>query len=597
MRRFAMLAALTAAVILLGTPGALATHSIPDAEVTEGSADAVPLQNKQNEPIVAINPRVGETNQVAAGANDNIDLEGCLNRSDNTCPFTAGVGVTGFAGSLDGGLTWNQPDYTGWSARACLGLPGESAAPADNCDPAVGPIGTVPWYFEEGLVADGDPVQTWGPRPGADGTFSWSNGSRLYYQDLVSNFSARRDEQTFRGFEAIGVSWSDNFPAAVVGDKNAWSRPVLISGSLSAVTFSDKNWIAADDAASSPFFGYVHACWVSFRSIGGAPEPVMYARSTDGGVTWDQRKQLTPAANTGRGHGRQGCQVDTDSDGVVYVFFRGGEIGRPQDPPTQDRAMLMTRSFDGGVRWERARPVAEVEECGLLDPVQGRRTFDGVAGARTNSFPSVSIANGAPLGNGPNTIVLSWCDGPTTTTGAAEEALVQWSSDKGETWSAPVDAAPAADRPDFPAVAISPDGTDVYMTYMNFLQPWQATTAGPRLMHGVVRHASFAASLGAFADVHRGANGDARASTANSLAFEFLGDYNAVDAENDFAVAVWNDVRAAGDCPAIDAWRQAQVDFRRGTGPDPGPPPPITSCPPTFGNSDIWGTRVNDPSP
>src|SRR5918995_110399 len=119
----------------------------------------------------------------------------------------------------------------------------------------------------------------------------------------------------------------------------------------SAVTFSDKNWIAADDAESSPFFGNVYACWVSFRSIGGAPEPVTFSRSTDGGETWSAPKQLSPAANTGRGHGRQGCQVDTDSDGVVYVFWRGGELGEPDNPPFRPQTILMARSFDGGVRF------------------------------------------------------------------------------------------------------------------------------------------------------------------------------------------------------------------------------------------------------
>jgi hypothetical protein len=101
-------------------------------------------------------------------------------------------------------------------------------------------------------------------------------------------------------------------------------------------------------------------------------------------------------------------------------------------------------------------------------------------------------------------------------------------------------------------------------------------------MEGVVRHATIGSGgvPGAFSTVQRGVTGDARGSSANSLGSEFLGDYNYVAASNVSAVAVWNDVRNAADCPAIDAFRAG------GARPAPG-----TDCPATFGNSDIWSGR------
>src|SRR5262249_21177453 len=209
---------------------AAATPYGSDTLVTNGSPSTTFPQNKQNEPAVAINPFAPSI--VAAGVNEEVDLEACNNRNDKTCPFTAGISVSGIYFSDDGGSTWSQPTYTGWSARSCLGLVGtQPNSPADNCNPHPGPLGTLPRHFENGLVADGDPAVAFGPRRGADGTFSWANGWRLYYANLTANFAAERSEASFKGFEAIGVSRldSDNYAAAKAGVNNAWKPPVLVS--------------------------------------------------------------------------------------------------------------------------------------------------------------------------------------------------------------------------------------------------------------------------------------------------------------------------------------------------------------------------------
>src|SRR5436309_10354887 len=189
-----------AAGLLVG----LAAAFNPDTRVSVGSPVTPFSQNKQNEPALAVD--ANHPSVLVAGANDNIDMEACNAGTDNTCPFTAGVGVSGVYFSFDSGTTWTQPTYTGLTARDCQGAPGAGDPP---CTAHTGPIGTLPWYAENGLASDGDPAVAFGPRPGAGG-FSWANGSRLYYANLTANVGATRSEQAFKGFEAIGVSRTDN---------------------------------------------------------------------------------------------------------------------------------------------------------------------------------------------------------------------------------------------------------------------------------------------------------------------------------------------------------------------------------------------------
>jgi hypothetical protein len=555
-----LLVAVTAALVL----PTLAYAQTPEAKVSVAGPTTPYLPNAVNEPALAID--ANQPMVLAAGANDLVDSAPC---DGSSCDLTPDIGISGIYFSLNEGASWVQPTYTGLTARSGT--------------PQVGPINTLPWYFENGMSSHGDPALAFGPQPGPGG-FSWANGSRLYYANLAFPIPGRAP---FNGGSAVAVSRTDNAAAAAAGGvsgKAAWMPPVVVS-KQSAATFSDKEDIWADNAATSRFFGNVYVCNVAFRSIGGAPEPVVVSASSDGGTSWRQR-QLSAATNNAQTGGRQGCAVRSDSTGVVYVVWEGADI------QTRQSVFYLARSVDGGNNFEKPRAIANVVDVGLPDPVSGRIVFDGLAGTRTDSFPSLGIANGAPTGTGAtNTLVLTWTDARAGLN--QEQALVQTSTNQGLSWSTPVNAAEAADRPDNPAVAISPTGSDLYLVYDAFLQPFQTTTANPRRMQGVVRHADLSAggAVGAWSTLHRGAVGDARGTT-RTLNREAVYDYNYAAATRTYGAVVWMDVRDAADCPAVDAYRQSLID-----GSPIAPPAPLTDCSAQFGNNDIYGGTYLDPTP
>jgi hypothetical protein len=559
---------LAAAGILIAATTALGVSG--DTNVTNGSPPTPFSQNKQNEPTITHD--ANHPNILVAGSNDEIDEQGC---NGTRCPFTPGIGVSGVYFSFDSGQTWVQPTYTGFSARACKSGP---------CTPAPGPIGTLPWYFENGLVSDGDPAVAFGPRLGTNG-FSWGNGSRLYYANLTSNFPTANGETAFNGFEAIAVSRTDNVQAAAANDKSAWMTPVLVSHQNNT-TFSDKEQIWADNASSSPFFGNVYVCWANFvgqEKGNAAPAQLQVSVSSDGGATWSSPHPIGAAANNSQRNPLDGCTIRTASNGTAYVFG----IGTLSSGGHQSFE-LMSTSTNGGGSWSNPTPVAgPVTQPGVFDPVLGRPTIDGIAGARSDlaPAPSVDIANGAPTGAGASDrLVMSYVSGTIN----QQHVFFTESGDGGNTWSTPraVETG-ASDHGLYTAPAISPDGKSAYVIYNAFTTPYRNNTTDPRTLVGVFLKAPVSAGgTGTFAEIHRGAPGDPRGSSQNNLVGEFLGDYVYATATNTFGAAVWNDTRNAADCPAIDAWR---MSLRTAPG-TVARPAPLTDCPATFGNSDIFGT-------
>jgi hypothetical protein len=596
-RKLALLPVAVACVLCLAAPAFA-------SDVSVGSPPGTTPQNHQNEPAVAIDQ--SHPSFAVAGWNDFVDWAPCP-RADavqfGTCadPADDGVGLSAVAFSFDSGKSWIQPTYTGWTAADCN--------PISACTPHVGPIHTLPWYFENTLVSSGDPAVAVGPIP-VNGRFSWANGSRVYYANLVgawpSGFAFPNPE--FHGFLGVGVSRLDNPTPSSVLDKASWKPPVIVNTHTGQTAFEDKEQIWADNAASSRFFGRVYVCNPEFRSVGQHrgrggtfPVPLTFSYSTDGGSTWSTR-QITPAGTNGSGpnlFGLSGCTVRTDSHGVVYVFAEMFENPTLVGLPTHG-FHVMFKSTDGGQSFTKAQVVRQITDpCFFVDPVYGRCVMDGFAGARTDlsAAPSVDIANGAPTGAGAsNEILDAWADGGSDVN--ANTAKLIWSLDGGQSWSDPATVSLGGDRPLYAAPAISPTGDRAYVIYEADTAPWRgADMTSPRPYHGVFLTTPLTGgSPGSWSVIYNGStdtstgHNDLRGTyPGHDIYQERVGDYVYAAATATYGLGVWTDAQNAAVCGPVQSYRAASL--AAGTRALPAPWP-LADCPGAFGNTDIWASTT-----
>jgi hypothetical protein len=285
---------------------ASAAPTAAGALVTVGSpADSAP-RNAQNEPALAVDPT--SPNILAAGANDLVDTQPCSKQASTTagaCSFplgtyNLGIGLMGVYFSFDSGHSWIQPTYRGLTAADC-------DPTAEPCTPHVGPIRTIPNFFENGLRSRSDPGVAFGPVP-VNGTFSYANGSRLYYATLATNLTDTRIEQGgINAATAITVSHIDNLTPARVADQSNWSKPYFVPAHIAASAGLDKEQVWADNVATSQFFGNVYVCYADFHSFSQGNNFALVpsvAVSSDGGQTWKAHQVAPPTTAAPQGSGR-----------------------------------------------------------------------------------------------------------------------------------------------------------------------------------------------------------------------------------------------------------------------------------------------------
>lgn len=475
-------------------------------------------QNKQNESPMAVNPT--DPLNAISGGNDEIQEPNCTPATGDpsSCPFGATVDTDGVYVTTNGGTSWTQTILN--------------------------------WYPAYGFTSDGDPAVAFGPKPDGNGGFAFTNGARAYAGSLASVPFGSPDQLL------IGVARSD--------DKGVtWSGPVVATSRDNKVSGNDKEAIWADKETGSPYFGNVYVSWTGFRGTGNfgsaptyEPEPIMFARSTDGGLTWSKAVQISSAFNTFPVGGRQGSTIRTDADGNVYVFWDGSLKLRS--------TVMGAKSTNGGKTFGTPFLVSYKDDN--PSPLPG-------ASFRDNSFPQADASG--------NSLYVTWTDYDADA-GHGVVKLAK-STNGGASWTLSTAADVSGRSPFYPAVAVRGSNVFIGFNAIDDVDAGTAPGAGVVFYDAYYVYSTNGGANFASAVKISATPSDPDAATTNGLTAQFIGDYNGAAAGSDgnFWFS-WTDTRNGATCSAIDNWRAGTA----------AKPNIYDSCPSAFGNSDIYVAKI-----
>jgi hypothetical protein len=419
----------------------------PDVTVNQDAAAA-----SQNETAIAVDPN--NPKRVVAAANDYVTRTWTCTRGGTPCS-ALGDGYSGTYFSNDGGATWCCASALDGSSQGTL-IPGVDHLSGGQYD------------------AGGDPA------------VAFDSHGNVYYAGL--GFDRLASPNT------VAVN-KGTFPSGHL----TWGPPTFIDQTTSPAIVNDKEWIGADHSASSPFRDRVYVTFTRFifdpHTGRYVQSPIFEAHSSDGGATFSAPQSIVSNVLYD-----QGSRPVVGPDGTVYVFFEGSTRLATLN------STYVVKSTDGGETWSTPVAIAPV-----VDVIPLANTA-----FRVNSFPAADIdpTNG--------TLYATWSSQTSDTTGGLCPArtnsgchsatFYSTSTDGGATWATPklmfpgLDAAtrtvvgpypvtqpnpctvsgtptpcpplkPNTRRVDtlWPSVAVSPDGTHVYMSAYaaDVVSPWQ----------------------------------------------------------------------------------------------------------------------------
>ena len=249
-------------------------------------------------------------------------------------------------------------------------------------------------------------------------------------------------------FAADGVSAMAVARSADGG--RTWGVPLPLQRDAGAEFFNDKNTLLADPYDAR----FVYAVWGRLKGNGNGP--AFFARSTDGGTSWEPARSIFDPGAADQTFGNylvMSAPTASAPNGVLLnAFMRFSRNSSGSN--TLSTQMFAMRSLDRGATWSTPVFVGDYLGVPTREPDDGSTVRDG------GGLPSVAAG---PDGR----FHMVWQD--TRFTGGAFNGIVySQSSDGGQSWSsiASVNARPDV-RAFMPTVAVRTDGT-IGVSYFDF---------------------------------------------------------------------------------------------------------------------------------
>lgn len=214
--------------------------------------------------------------------------------------------------------------------------------------------------------------------------------------------------------------------------------------------FNDKESVTADPRDPN----LVYVVWDRTISPGQAgtprrgsdpPDQIMFARSLDAGLTWEQPRVIARIAGTPLGN-----QIVVLPDGTLVDVF---EVAEPGESDSSGSRQQVIRSMDRGVTWSAPITIATVRGSQVNDPATGQDVRSG------EGLPDIAVDRRNGL------LVVVWAD-TRFSNGTTTDIALSMSSDGGQSWSPPrhVNQTPDASSAFTPSVEIDARGT-IGVTY------------------------------------------------------------------------------------------------------------------------------------